>query len=128
MHRSFKAIVSAVLIAAFVSVSFSACAVAQARRRVDIARLDLVGISRATLIDCAGNPDWAEERGERETVSYVIENPESEKHKRASTCVASFQLRRGYVEHLYYETLAGRMVDGREACLPIVDGCLSAVN
>jgi hypothetical protein len=128
MHRFFKTVLSVALIAAFTTVAVGGCATAVKRRKVDVARQDLVGLTRTTLLECAGEPDWSEMVGERETLAYMIGNSESDKHKRATTCIANFQLRRGIVEHLYFETLAGRLVEEREGCLPIVDECLSVVN
>lgn len=117
-------LVSAVLVTGLVAVCVSGCAIAQQRHTVKLAERDLIGISRATLLDCAGVPARIVETGDRETISYIADNPESDSPKRAATCVANFTLRRGYVEHLHYETLAGRMVLEREACEPIVDDCM----
>jgi hypothetical protein len=103
----------------------SGCALAKQRRQVELAQRDLIGLSRDSLVACAGEPEHVEEVGDREIIYYVAENPESENHKRASTCVASFTLRRGYVEHLHYETLAGRLVAERESCMPIIETCMS---
>lgn len=114
-------VVGLVIVASLVS----GCAVAEMRRKAEVAQRDLVGLSRDSLLECAGEPAHVESAGEREMFYYVAENPESSKHARASTCVASFTVRRGYVEHLHYETLAGRIVRERESCVSIVDPCLS---
>ena len=116
-YRVFAVVVVAVIV--------SGCAVSQMRRTAEVAQRDLIGLSRDSLLECAGAPAHVEQTGDRELIYYVAENPESTKHTRASTCVASFTLRRGYVENLHYETLAGRMVTERESCTPIVEPCMS---
>ena len=120
----YRNLVSVVLLASFVAGSVSGCALAMSRRSVELAQRDLIGIDRDTLIECAGEPAWAEQTGDREIISYISDNPESKIHKRASTCIARFALRRGVVEHLHYETLAGRLVPQRESCEPIIDDCM----
>jgi len=127
-YRFFRKVLSVSFLAMFLCVTVGACALAQQRRKVELAQRDLIGMSRESLVECAGEPAYVEMLGDRETLRYVAENPESELHKRASTCIASFTLRRGFVEHLHYETLAGRMVKQRESCTPIIEECMSASN
>lgn len=127
-YQSYRNVLTASFLAVFLCTSVGACALAFERRQVELAQRDLVGMSRDSLIECAGEPESVEVVGDRETLRYLSEHPETEIHKRASTCVASFTLRRGHVEHLHYETLAGRLVKQREACAPIIDDCMSVTN
>jgi hypothetical protein len=122
---AFRKMVLSVFGLVIVASMVSGCAVAEMRRKAELAERDLIGLSRDALVDCAGEPAHVEQTGEREMLYYVAEDPEAENQTRASTCVASFTVRRGYVEHLHYETLAGRLVKERENCVPIIESCMS---
>jgi hypothetical protein len=93
------------------------------------ARRDLVGLSRVTVLDCAGEPREAHMEGAREYITYVGEKPTIETNQTdSSICVATFVLRHDVVERLEYSTLAGRLVRQIENCYGIVDDCLTLVQ
>ena len=112
-------------IVTFVGAAASSCTPGQAvlSRKAHNARENLVGISRADVLSCAGKPGDIKKTGSWETLSYVSGEPAlGSDHTR---CVVSFTLVRGYVETIAYLSPNGNLI-GRSIpeCLDVVGPCL----
>jgi len=84
------------------------------------ARQDLVGLSRHSLVKCAGVPVHESAVGQRQLLTYVSDDLEHP----VKTCVGTFVLRRNRVERLDFTTPAGRLPKQWGTCAVIVRDCM----
>jgi len=106
-----------------VVIACAACSTAKLARRAHRARVDLAGLSRVDLEECAGQPVRRQHAGDWEYLTYLSPAPTTRED--ASRCVATFMVRNGYVEGLDYETTTGDLIGKNiTECLAIVDPCL----
>jgi hypothetical protein len=124
----------AILVTWVLALAAGGCAESRARQAhlAHQARRDLVGLSRGSVVQCAGEPREAHTEGAREYMTYVGEKPPAASdpvnQTDSSICVATFVFRHDTVERLEYSTLAGRLVRQIENCYDIVDDCLTLVQ
>jgi hypothetical protein len=113
----------------------TACA-SQSMRDSDaafIAQAELVGLSRAQVIACAGKPDSSVTKGDAESLTYSASSGETAMtvggrgallENAPRSCKVVFGLRRGYVEGVeYVGARTGGLLTPGEECLPIVRKC-----
>ena len=121
----------AILVTWVLMVAAGGCAESKARQAhlAHLARRDLVGLARGSVVECAGPPQKAEMEGMREFMTYVGEKPTVDVNGTdSSICVATFVLRNDVVERLEYSTMSGRLVRQIENCYGIVEDCLTLVQ
>jgi hypothetical protein len=121
----------AILVTWVLTVAAGGCAENRARQAhlAHLARRDLVGLARGSVVECAGSPQKAQMEGMREFMTYVGEKPTDDVNATDSAvCVATFVLRNDVVERLEYSTMSGRLVRQIENCYGIVDDCLTLVQ
>jgi len=123
----------AILVTWVLALAAGGCAESRARQAqlAHQARRDLVGLSRGTVVECAGQPREAHMEGAREFMTYVGEKPttaDPASQTDSAICVATFVFRHDQVERLEYSTMAGRLVRQIENCYDIVDDCLTLVE
>ena len=101
-----------------------------------LARPQLVGLSKAEVLACAGQPERTEAGVDSESLSYSASSGEtgyavgtgsSLLSKVRRSCEVVFVLRRGYVEDVkYVGEQTGGMLTPDEECFPIVKKCVSS--
>jgi hypothetical protein len=100
-----------------------------------LARSQLVGLSKAQVVACAGQPERTETAVDSESLSYSASSGETGYAPGSGgslltqvrrSCEVVFVLRRGYVQDVKYvgERTGGVLTPGEE-CLPIVKKCAS---
>jgi hypothetical protein len=97
-----------------------------ARQRADsaaFAQTQLVGLSKAEILACAGTPARTAKAGDSESLIYVSGGSAASPEK---SCEVTFVLRRGYVEKVDYSvTYVGLMARG-DQCAFVVQKCVGA--
>ena len=120
----------------FSALVVSACA-STSQENSDLAfhaRTQLIGLSRAQILACAGKPERAQVSGDTEAFTYSASTGETTLMIGAGgsalsnvrhSCEVSYVLRRGYVEDiLYLGARTGGTLTPDEECAPIVRKCL----
>jgi len=96
-------------------------------REAHTAREKLVGLSRADVLRCAGEPHRVQHADKWEYLSYLSREPMPE--SRHTRCVTTFTLRNGYVESVDYENPNGNLIGTSiPECLDTVKPCLAEVK
>ena len=99
------------------------------------ARLDVIGLSRAQVLACAGKPERTVVSGETESFSYSASSGEttlmigggSVLSNVRHACNVTYVLRRGYVEDVVYTgARTGGTTTPDAECAPVVKKCLGA--
>ncbi len=98
------------------------------------ARTQLIGLSRAQILACAGKPERTAVSGESESFTYSASSGETTLMIGAGgsalsnvrhSCEVTYVLRRGYVEDILYAgARTGGTLTPDEECAPIVRTCL----
>jgi len=114
--RGKAASVAVLLIAAL---ALSGCEAAERARHAQNARGDLLGLTRDGLLACAGEPYRVTRMGDREMMTYIVEDTEDA----TKDCVGTFVLRRNLVERLDFTSPAGRIPKSWAVCADIVADC-----
>ena len=85
------------------------------------ARTQMIGMPKAELLQCAGEPTRDAYSAAKETLTYV----RTEKHGDAVlTCQADFMVYRGHVDHVTYVGLKKHPSGPPSPCLNIVKACI----
>jgi len=129
---------NAVLLALAIT-TLSGCVAQQRAETAKRAQTELVGISKADLLACAGAPVRSASSGDTEVMTYVGGGDSIIVGGGAAStagggvatvqrryCEVSFVLRSGRVEKINYAGRTGGLVTGGEQCAFVVQNCVAA--
>jgi hypothetical protein len=100
------------------------------QERADIAefaKTQLVGVSKAEILACAGTPLRTAIKGNAELLTYVGSSGiagTSQKSPKEHYCEVTFLLRRGFVEEVKYSGPSGGFMTQGEECAFVVQKCV----
>ncbi len=101
--------------------------------RAEYAKAHIVGMSRAAVVGCAGEPQFTalKDKGKTEVLIYQVEHFRKRKHSgtELQNCEANFDIKEGHVSNVSYKGKSGGVFWNQyKACAPIITKCVDHVK